>query len=63
MEDAGLIDSQWEKAEVAQREQRPARKYYELTKVGQAALAEAAARYRMATPAPARAAKPSPARR
>jgi DNA-binding PadR family transcriptional regulator len=63
MEDAGLIDSQWEKAEVAQREQRPARKYYELTKAGQAALAEAAARYRMAKPAPARATKPSPARR
>lgn len=63
MEDAGLIDSQWEKAELAQREQRPARKYYELTKAGQVALTDAAVRYRMAKRAPARVTKPSPARR
>src|SRR4030095_14155412 len=31
MEDAGYVDSKWEKATIAQREQRPPRKYYELT--------------------------------
>jgi DNA-binding PadR family transcriptional regulator len=48
MEASGLIDSAWEKPAIAQREQRPPRKYYELTRVGQHALAEAAQRYRLA---------------
>ncbi|MEO7192954.1 MAG: helix-turn-helix transcriptional regulator [Vicinamibacterales bacterium] len=63
MEDAGLIGSKWESPLIAQREQRPARKYYELTKMGATALREAAARYRLTDRAPARAGKPSPARR
>jgi DNA-binding PadR family transcriptional regulator len=63
MEASGLIDSTWESPSVAQREQRPARKYYELTKVGHAALAEAARRYRLADRLPGRVGKPSPARR
>ena len=62
MEDSGLIASKWEPAAVAQREQRPARKYYELTKSGQLALSEAAGRYRLAEPTRARANRPSPAR-
>ena len=47
LEQAGLIDSKWEKATIAQREQRPPRKYYELTPDGKEALAEAVKRYRL----------------
>ena len=63
MEAAGLIASRWEAPAVAQREQRPPRKYYELTRAGHAALTAAAARYRLANRAPARVGKPSPAKR
>jgi PadR family transcriptional regulator PadR len=63
MQDAGLITSRWEPQAVAQREQRPPRKYYTLSKTGDRALAEATARYRL-TPRPTeRAVKPHPARR
>lgn len=47
LEETGLIDSKWEKASIAQREQRPPRKYYELTPDGNDALAEAVKRYRL----------------
>jgi PadR family transcriptional regulator len=47
LEQTGLIDSKWEKAGIAQREQRPPRKYYELTPDGKDALAEAVKRYRL----------------
>src|SRR4249919_1292639 len=63
METAGLIRSHWEDQVVAQREQRPARKYYELSKSGLISLDEAAARYRLAGRTPARVLKPSTARR
>lgn len=63
MEASGLIRSHWEDHVVAQREQRPARKYYELSKSGVVALAEAAARYRLTSRAPARVGKPSTAKR
>ena len=46
LEETGLIDSKWEKAGIAQREQRPPRKYYDLTPDGKDALAEAVKRYR-----------------
>jgi PadR family transcriptional regulator, regulatory protein PadR len=62
LEDAALVTSKWEKHAVAQAEQRPPRKYYELTKAGREALAEALSRYRLperAAPQPAR--KPKPA--
>ena len=59
MEDAGFIDSRWEEAAVAQRDARPPRKYYELTKPGRQALAEAAARYRLPEPSSAHGRKPS----
>jgi DNA-binding PadR family transcriptional regulator len=49
MEAASLVKSKWEDAAVAQREQRPARKYYVITRSGQLALAEAVERYRLAT--------------
>jgi PadR family transcriptional regulator len=63
MEEAGLIGSRWENPAVAQREQRPARKYYELTRSGQHSLAEAASRYRLTGQLPGRVGKPSPAKR
>jgi len=62
MGDSGLIASQWEKVAVAQKEQRPPRKYYELTKSGTLALAEAADRYRLADRSRASARKPASAR-
>ena len=62
MEAAGLVTSKWENAAAAQREQRPARKYYGITRSGQIALAEAVERYRLASRPAARAGRPSPAR-
>ena len=47
LELAGLVRSKWEKHAIAQEEQRPPRKYYELTKQGHEALAEAVKRYRV----------------
>ena len=47
LEDATLIKSKWEKQSIAQAEQRPARKYYEVTKAGREALAEARSRFRL----------------
>jgi PadR family transcriptional regulator PadR len=57
LEESGLVDSKWEKPSVAQTEQRPPRKYYELTPDGKTALAEAVKRYRLLEhlrPAPTR---------
>jgi DNA-binding PadR family transcriptional regulator len=47
MEDAGYVVSKWEKQSVAVAEQRPARKYYEVTEEGGEALAEARKRFRL----------------
>ena len=46
LEEAGLVVSKWEDEETAQRAQRPARKYYELTDSGRETLSEAVGRYR-----------------
>ena len=62
LEAHGLVTSRWEDAAIAQSEQRPPRKYYEMTRDGNAALAEAIKRYRVlerAGAALARRAKPS----
>jgi PadR family transcriptional regulator, regulatory protein PadR len=40
-----LIKSQWERHSIAEAEQRPARKYYKLTRSGDAALEAARNRY------------------
>lgn len=45
-EDTGLVTSRWESDTVAESEQRSPRRYYELTKAGHQALAEALKRYR-----------------
>jgi DNA-binding PadR family transcriptional regulator len=42
----GLVKSRWEKEGLARREQRPPRRYYELTATGRATAREAAGRYR-----------------
>jgi PadR family transcriptional regulator, regulatory protein PadR len=46
LEKAGLIRSQWEKPAIARAEQRPTRKYYQVTPEGESALIEAGKRYR-----------------
>lgn len=47
LEDAGFVISKWESQDIAQTEQRPARKYYEVTREGRDALAEARKRFRL----------------
>jgi PadR family transcriptional regulator len=46
LEDTGLVLSRWEEERIAQKEQRPPRKYYKVTAEGRQALAEAVRRYR-----------------
>lgn len=62
MEASGLVKSKWENAAVAQREQRPPRKYYDITRSGQLALAEAVERYRLPARPVAAPGKPSTAK-
>jgi len=47
LEDAGLAVSRWEDPGVAQQEQRPARKYYEMTGEGSDVLLEARKRFKL----------------
>jgi DNA-binding PadR family transcriptional regulator len=47
LERAGAVSSKWEDAEIAQGEQRPARRYYELTASGEEALQQAVSRSRL----------------
>jgi DNA-binding PadR family transcriptional regulator len=47
LEEAGHLTSKWEPERVANAEARPRRKYYEVTRTGRQALAEAIERYRV----------------
>ena len=47
LEKEGLVRADWEDPQAARDEQRPPRRYYELTAAGQAVLATGRARYRM----------------
>ncbi len=47
LEEAGYLFSKWEKQSIAQEEARPPRRYYEMTREGREALAEAVKRYRL----------------
>ena len=47
LEEAGYLASKWEKRSIAQAKPRPPRKYYDLTRAGREALAEAVKRYRL----------------
>ena len=62
MEDAGYLRATWEKAAIAQREQRPPRRNYEISALGAQALADARARYRLPADSPATIPKTSPAK-
>ncbi len=62
MEDAGYLRASWEKVAVAQREQRPPRRYYEVTRLGVQALADALKRYRQLGEMSGNATKPAPAK-
>jgi PadR family transcriptional regulator len=46
LERAALVRSRWESPTIAQREKRPARRYYEISGAGVRALAEAVEHYR-----------------
>jgi DNA-binding PadR family transcriptional regulator len=52
LEQARLVRSRWEAESTAAKEQRPARKYYEITRTGSQALAEALKRYRLLAASP-----------
>jgi len=45
LEAAALIKAQWEKQSIADKEQRPARRYYTVTRAGRTALGAARERY------------------
>jgi len=47
LERDGLVDSSWEAEDEAMKEQRPARRYYTLTRAGREVLHTAASRYPM----------------
>lgn len=47
LENADFVSSKWERQSVAQAQQRPARKYYEVTKSGRVALREARQRFHL----------------
>ena len=47
LENADYVASKWERQSIAQAENRPPRKYYEVTKAGRTALAEARQRFRL----------------
>src|SRR3990172_8928912 len=49
LEDADFVISKWERPGIAQQQQRPPRKYYEVTKAGRTALAEARSRFHLLT--------------
>ncbi len=45
LEKSGLITSEWEDEEIAQRDLRPSRKYYSITMAGEDSLEAALSRY------------------
>jgi len=45
LDDLGFVRSTWESEKIARREQRPARRYYEITKAGTDALDVAMKRF------------------
>jgi PadR family transcriptional regulator PadR len=63
LEEGGHLTSKWENPNIARAEPRPPRKYYELTRSGRDAVAEAVKRYRLLEQTqPARARTPKPSR-
>jgi PadR family transcriptional regulator PadR len=62
LEREGLVSAQWEDAVIAHAEQRPPRRYYELTAEGKAVLQAAVARYPVPRAVTARLRRLRPAR-
>ena len=63
LDESGCLTSEWEKPSISQSEPRPPRKYYELTRAGRAALADALKRYRLLEQTqPQRKREPKPSR-
>ncbi len=46
LERAGYVSSRWERPQVAERDKRPRRRYYAMTRTGTRVLAETAERHR-----------------
>jgi PadR family transcriptional regulator PadR len=61
LEREGLVSADWEDAAIAREEQRPPRRYYEVTPAGQRLLATALERYRVPRSIAARARRLRPA--
>jgi PadR family transcriptional regulator, regulatory protein PadR len=62
LEREDLVSARWEDAEIAHGEQRPPRRYYELTPAGKAVLETALARYQVPRAIASRARRLRPAR-
>lgn len=52
LEKAGLVRSKWEDEDIAHQEQRPQRRYYEISAIGEQVLSQALKRYRLISNAP-----------
>jgi PadR family transcriptional regulator len=61
LEREGLVSARWEEVAIARAEQRPPRRYYELTTAGKALLAMGIARFRVPRSMTARARRLRPA--
>jgi PadR family transcriptional regulator PadR len=62
LEREGLVSAHWEDVAIAREEQRPPRRYYELTATGHTMLETATARYRVPRSIAARGRRLRPAR-
>jgi PadR family transcriptional regulator len=62
LESEAFVSAHWEDAAIAHEEQRPPRRYYELTAAGKTTLQTAVARYRVPRAIAARARRLRPAR-
>ena len=62
LEEEGLVSGDWEDVAIAREEQRPPRRYYELTPAGQRVLSTALTRYTVPRSIAARARRLRPAR-
>jgi PadR family transcriptional regulator PadR len=62
LEEERLVSARWENVSIAREEQRPPRRYYELTAAGEELLQKALERYRLTQAKASRARKLRPAR-
>jgi len=62
LEEEGLVTGRWESVSIAREEQRPPRRYYELTAAGEKVLERALERYRLTQATASRGRRLRPAR-